>query len=139
MKIFYIGRLVQPKSMWISCWDIKIEVVISADPIDQYWMLSFRNMYMCSNQCAFEFQQFLTRFRRNFQSFPINVFLFENLFLKMCASNFRTFQNSFTKKCICLKCEKKCCFCEERSDFILIQISEFLSDIAQIQILPSAR
>ena len=34
----------------------------------------------------------------------------------------------------CLKCEKKCCFCEERSDFILSHMSEILSEFAQIEV-----
>ena len=33
-----------------------------------------------------------------------------------------------------LKCQKKCCFCEERSEFILSQISEFLSDFAHFEV-----
>ena len=34
----------------------------------------------------------------------------------------------------CSKCEKKCCFCEERSDSILSQISEFLAEFAHFQV-----
>ena len=53
-----------------------------------------------------------------------------------CISKFKTtfsiLQRIFSWNC--LKCEKKCCFCEERSDFILSQISEFLSDFAQIEV-----
>ena len=44
----------------------------------------------------------------------------------------RTFQRIFSW--ICSKSEKKCCFLEERSDFILSQISEFLSDFAHFEI-----
>ena len=34
----------------------------------------------------------------------------------------------------CSKCEKKCCSCEECSDFILSQISEFLADFAHFEV-----
>ena len=47
-------------------------------------------------------------------------------------SIFSTFQRIFSWNSS--KCEKKCCFLEERSDFILSQISEFLSDFAHFEI-----
>jgi len=43
-----------------------------------------------------------------------------------------TFQRIFSWNCS--KCEKKCCFCEERSDFILSHMSEILSEFAQIEV-----